>query len=521
VTTNISKENRLTLLTVGLTAVLSVPLALPILPHGLRVTYSETCTVLPLLALALFVFRRRLAEAVGQERRFWIWMIAAVSSWICQQLVLIGTYWRPVTVTVELVDDLLYVGLYLFLVLALDSRPHLGSVSGDEGTLSSLRRVGNVVFVFGVLTYCVLIPTALDPDSYWVGIPSFTLYVVLDAYLVVRLLDGISESPSRRWRTIYTWLLATSAAWLILDTTEALMWTEVLPWIDPGAPWDLPWMTPLVTLVLAGRPLGPGAGKADAGTDSKPTTVGTDHQLGSPLIFLALLVPLLHFGVYALGLFGESTRRAHELTAFGLLLVLGGLVFAYQRTLEQRTRHLERERLEALARIEYQAYHDPLTGLPNRRLLEDRIAQAIAQADRRDERLAILFLDLNGFKSVNDTSGHAVGDDILRQIGRRLAARVRSSDTLARVGGDEFVIMATGLQVRSAAFRIATGISQSLQKPFASRGSEHAVSASIGVSVYPEDGEDLEALLSHADSAMYQAKVGGALERLAPGQPPE
>ena len=196
-------------------------------------------------------------------------------------------------------------------------------------------------------------------------------------------------------------------------------------------------------------------------------------------------------------------------------MVLGGLLLAYQRTLEHRTRQLERERLDALARVEHQAYHDPLTGLPNRRLLEDRISQAIAQADRRGERVAILFLDLNDFKSVNDTSGHAVGDDVLRQIGRRLAARVRSSDTLARVGGDEFVIMATGLQARSAAARIATEVRESLEVPFVSGGTAHEITTSIGVSLYPEDGADLEALLYHADSAMYLAKG-----EVSAGRPP-
>jgi len=108
--------------------------------------------------------------------------------------------------------------------------------------------------VLGALAYLVLIPAAFDLGSFWVDIPSFTFYVVLDAYLVVRLLDAISQSADRRWRTVYGWLLLTCVAWLILDTTEALSWAEVLPWIEAGTPLDLPWMIPLVTLVLAGRP---------------------------------------------------------------------------------------------------------------------------------------------------------------------------------------------------------------------------------------------------------------------------
>ena len=123
----------MTRLAVGLVVVLSLPLVLPILPAGVRATYSETCTTLPFLLLALAAYRRRLAGSLGEERRFWRSMIAGVACWVGQQIVLVATYFRPASVTVELVDDIFYVGLYLFLILALDARPHLGPSPGTSG----------------------------------------------------------------------------------------------------------------------------------------------------------------------------------------------------------------------------------------------------------------------------------------------------------------------------------------------------------------------------------------------------
>jgi len=493
--------------------VLGLPLAVPAIAPELRSTYSETCITVPFLLLAIGTFRWRLAGAPDGERRFWTWMTAAVACWLTQQAIVIGTYPLPRSVSLALVEDLLYVGLYLFMVLALDVRPHLELEHGDRGVLASLRRAGTVVFLFGVLVYLVFVPAELDPDSYWAGTPSFILYVVLDLYLVLRLSDALADSVERRWRLVYGWLLVTCSAWLVLDTIEALMWAEVLPWVGPGTPWDLPWMVPLVSLVMAGRVRAlAGVAEEAPPLEAAPRRRGAP-ALGSPLILITILAPLLHFSVYGFELFGQSTRRAHELVAFGLLVVLGGLVVAYQRTLETRNRRLELERREALARVEHQAYHDPLTGLPNRRLLDDRFTQAMAQADRRGERLALLFFDLDGFKAINDTNGHAVGDELLRRIGQRLRSRVRSSDTLARVGGDEFVVMATNVETRATAVDLAEKVRRSLGEPFEVDDAAHRVSASVGVSLYPDDGRDLNILLRAADSAMYAAKGGGLPRR--------
>jgi diguanylate cyclase (GGDEF)-like protein/PAS domain S-box-containing protein len=163
---------------------------------------------------------------------------------------------------------------------------------------------------------------------------------------------------------------------------------------------------------------------------------------------------------------------------------------------------------EAARQLDHLAHHDPLTGLPNRLLFDDRFAHAIEQAQRQQEPCLLLFLDLDGFKAVNDTMGHSVGDDLLRGVSERLKAVLRQSDTLARLGGDEFVILATSANAGYASF-VAQKILDSLRKPFHLAGEEVSVSGSIGISAYPDHGNDPNSLMRAADMAMYVAKSEG------------
>jgi len=157
----------------------------------------------------------------------------------------------------------------------------------------------------------------------------------------------------------------------------------------------------------------------------------------------------------------------------------------------------------------YFAEHDPLTGLPNRVLFRYGIGQAIVQAHRNQEQVALLFLDLDGFKNINDSLGHQIGDRLLQQTATRLRHCLRKADTIARLGGDEFVISLTGLKNSKAAALIARKVVEALHKPFLIDKHETHVSASIGISVYPTDGEEVDALMRAADMAMYQAKENG------------
>jgi diguanylate cyclase (GGDEF)-like protein/PAS domain S-box-containing protein len=167
----------------------------------------------------------------------------------------------------------------------------------------------------------------------------------------------------------------------------------------------------------------------------------------------------------------------------------------------------ERKRAEAM--ISYHAYHDILTDLPNRMLFKDRLGLAITQAKRKDAELAVMFIDLDRFKLVNDTLGHIHGDELLQQVAARLKAALRQGDTLARLGGDEFTIVLPELQSRGDADVVAQKALECLQLPFELAGSDNHISASIGIAVYPHDGTTIDELLCHADMAMYQVKARG------------
>jgi diguanylate cyclase (GGDEF)-like protein len=179
---------------------------------------------------------------------------------------------------------------------------------------------------------------------------------------------------------------------------------------------------------------------------------------------------------------------------------------------QERTAALNQMLIElqnSRARLENQALTDELTGLPNRRLLLDRLAQALAAAERQQTRLALLYLDLDGFKLVNDTLGHSAGDLLLRKVADRLRDRVRTADTLARIGGDEFTIVVTHIRNTEDAELVAKELLAQLGTPFALNGHELTLTASIGISVYPSDAANPEKLIQHADTAMYVAKSSG------------
>jgi diguanylate cyclase (GGDEF)-like protein len=139
-------------------------------------------------------------------------------------------------------------------------------------------------------------------------------------------------------------------------------------------------------------------------------------------------------------------------------------------------------------------------------LLNDRVTQGIAMASRHNKRLAVLFMDLNGFKSINDSLGHTTGDKLLQSISQRLLSCIRASDTVSRHGGDEFVVLLTGLEGPDGAATIANKLLNAVARPHSIDDQALRVTASIGVSVYPQEGLDAETLFSNADIAMYQAK---------------
>ncbi len=187
-------------------------------------------------------------------------------------------------------------------------------------------------------------------------------------------------------------------------------------------------------------------------------------------------------------------------------------LLADREALQARTAELfeAQEALTEQGRIlERMAHHDELTGLPNRALLNDRLAQSLAQARRSGRPLGLLFLDLDGFKDINDSLGHATGDRLLQSVADRLRGLVREGDTVARLGGDEFVVMLVNLAQPEAAVDVARAIAQALARPHGVDEHTLHVTASIGVAAFPADGDSAGALLKHADAAMYRAKAQG------------
>ena len=167
------------------------------------------------------------------------------------------------------------------------------------------------------------------------------------------------------------------------------------------------------------------------------------------------------------------------------------------------------ERKEAEREIQKLAYYDTLTGLPNRTLFLDRLRQALAQARREERKVGVLFLDLDRFKSINDSLGHAAGDMLLKYVARRLQGCVRQSDTVARLGGDEFVVILPGVHTESDLTGFAKKILEALSKPVRLGEKKFFTTASIGISVYPDDAETVETLIRNADIAMYASKDRG------------
>ncbi len=204
----------------------------------------------------------------------------------------------------------------------------------------------------------------------------------------------------------------------------------------------------------------------------------------------------------------ESKLLTLEFSSFGM--------YEESRT-DQPARHVgtygvakdvtERKKAEQI--ISYQAYHDQLTGLANRVLFKDHLDLAIAQAKRNKKMLAVMFLDMDRFKVVNDTLGHVIGDSLLKKVASRLKSCLREGDTLARQGGDEFTLLLPQIDDREDAIRTAEKMIKSFDVPFQIDGHELYVSISIGIALYPADGESIDALIKNADIAMYDSKAKG------------
>jgi diguanylate cyclase (GGDEF)-like protein len=204
----------------------------------------------------------------------------------------------------------------------------------------------------------------------------------------------------------------------------------------------------------------------------------------------------------AFNLTGDEAVTAYAESELGKENVIGGFQARFLWNLLTRLKKTNDQ-------VTYLAHHDALTGLPNRILFYDRLNQALTRAHRDKEALAVLYLDLDGFKKINDSLGHDMGDVLLREASARLQSCVRDSDTVARMGGDEFTIILSNVRSENSKDRVAQKIIEEIARPFVLNGKNCLVSVSIGIALYPENGDTPEQLVKIADAAMYLAKHGG------------
>jgi len=207
---------------------------------------------------------------------------------------------------------------------------------------------------------------------------------------------------------------------------------------------------------------------------------------------------------------GEVFRHRKDGSELPLWITASNVVDESGRIVNSVRVYTDISELKATQRqLEALASKDALTGLPNRLYFKDQLERLLAQSQRDPQQFALLFIDLDNFKKINDSLGHAAGDDVLQQTARRLRECVRESDTVARIGGDEFTIIVPQLKSARGPEVVAAQVLEALAAPFSVAGHEHFLNASIGIALYPADGESADALLRNADTAMYRAKEGG------------
>jgi diguanylate cyclase (GGDEF)-like protein len=204
----------------------------------------------------------------------------------------------------------------------------------------------------------------------------------------------------------------------------------------------------------------------------------------------------------AFNLADDESVTTYAESQLGKENIIGGFQARFLWNLLTRLKHTNEQ-------ITHLAHHDNLTALPNRILFYDRLNQEIKKARRNKESIAVFFLDLDGFKSINDTLGHDVGDALLRETAKRIVACVRDSDTVARIGGDEFTVILSNVKTLNSISPVAERIVEAMATPFMLNGKNCHVTVSIGIALYPSNGETAEQLVKIADAAMYLAKNSG------------
>lgn len=482
-----------------LCALAAVPFVVPLLSDEWRAVYGEHVVALPFLALLLVSIRVRLRTVTDPtERRFWNLLTFGFACWL-------GALLGNTTATVidsraisEILNNVPYLLFYGAIAMALEAPPYLPSAL-LTGRLRALDRIGSMLLLFGLLMYFLVLPGLVRAEAFWGS--SLALFFVLDAYIILRLANLRRATPDSEWRAVYSWLLVGATVWGIGDLGLMLMWDGVLTDPGYGSLFDLLWPLAFAAVVVTTRVPEPPPRALPA-----VTPVRRQFRMGQLAVY-AVLPPILHLSFYRFASPSAELGPARELLVLGFAGVLAAMTFAYQRLLQSENRRLVGEEESAREKLAHLAFHDELTGLPNREMFQDHLRLAIADAKRYRRKCAVLFSDLDRFKVVNDSFGHEAGDEVLISTAERLRSTVRVLDTVARFGGDEFMIILHGISSPLDAARSAEKMLAALSEPLVVKGKKHVVTISMGIAVFPEDGGDEATLLKHADIAMYQAKV--------------
>jgi len=474
------------------------------LPPALEALIHEHISTGLLFVLAIgSLWRGSRQPASRREKRFWQFASVAFALYMAGDYV---SYYLMQwdNVTVGVVIDVLYLSYYLTLVFALDFQPQ---ITGDRARLKPLQilsALGRFAFVIGLFGYFILLPRATGIEEYLSWLPSFSFYALLDGYLALRFMQAAWRTSDPRWRASFS-----AFAFAHVCVMAADLWD--LAWMASLVPDDLPWPAYFfwyappalyVIGVCANRAIQQWAPHTEASAED-------ERARGIPLLVYSMGFAIIHLAFS----FGRSVEKG--LNDWRILLVIAGLlVFIILHQIQNnviRKWVVEQNRLreEAEDRIRFLARHDPLTGLLNLRAFQEELEHAIARSGRTGSVLALLFIDLDQFKTVNDRYGHRAGDCVLREAAARLRACVREVDTMARYGGDEFVVVLEDLSEVDGAETVARRITKSMALGFSYESVQIELSASIGIATSCRIGRDLSELIEAADRAMYSIKRAG------------
>jgi len=372
----------------------------------------------------------------------------------------------------------------------------------------------SVLNIFLPLTSLAILPSVVqtilqvvkNPDIAWQGAAIFTFFYVILLYITFqRNLDTITRSRVVVLLTYLTGVVSMARGGLAGDGT---IYLTVLP---------------ILTITLVNARTGIYAAGISLSTFvvfgilahfdllSQWLIIHDNPQTPDQWLYFGLtmgtLITVTVFVVYRFSKFQRDTLRSIQKVSHALADTNKQLEAANQQ-LEQKVQQRTRELSNANQHLQFLATHDNLTGLPNRFLFFDRLDQAIKKSRRLKHKFALLFIDLDDFKNVNDSYGHLTGDEVLQKVAEFLANTVRDSDTVARIAGDEFTIVLDNVQTISNVEAIAQKTIQAVSQPIETEQATIVITASIGISVYPDHGEDTETLLHKADMAMYLVKDG-------------